>query len=181
MQPEHLDAVSSTCREAATSTISIQTSLCNVTNKSQVQEALSSADEIANKTSGYKASILINCAGITRDAKVSNISDGDWDDVIGVNLKGTFYTCQAFCQTDRVLSILNSKTGGGSIINIGSVASKYGNIGQCNYSASKGGVVGLTRSLAKEMALLSFKVAQHNGGHIIPAMRVNCIHPGRYL
>lgn len=156
------------------------TSLCNVVDKSQVREAFAAADQIASETSDSKASILVNCAGITRDAKVSNISDKDWEDVLGVNLKGTFHTCQAFCKTDRVISLLKSENGGSpSIINVGSIVSTYGNVGQCNYAASKGGVVGLTRSLAKEMSMLSFKVAQSNGTQdFMPAVRVNCIQPG---
>jgi 3-oxoacyl-[acyl-carrier protein] reductase len=127
-----------------------------------------------------KASILVNCAGITRDGKISNISDREWEDVIGVNLRGTFNTCQAFCETERVVSLLTSgNRTGGSIVNIGSIVSKYGNAGQVNYSASKGGVVGLTRSLAKEMALLSCKIAGSNGTNMrMPAVRVNCIQPG---
>ena len=182
VHPDRLDAVASACRQVTTpSKISVQTSLCNVTDKSRVREAILAADRIANEASGCNASILVNCAGITRDAKVSNISDSDWEDVIGVNLKGTFHACQAFCETERVVSLLTAENGGGgSIVNMGSIVSKYGNLGQCNYSASKGGVVGLTRSLAKEMAVLSCKVNENNGEvrHCIPAMRVNCIQPG---
>lgn len=178
-----MTAVASSCRESSISNpdTSIQTFLCNVTEKSQVEEAILIADEMAYKTSGLKASILINCAGITRDSKVSNISSQDWEEVIGVNLKGTFHTCQAFCETERVNSLLTNGVGG-SIINIGSIVSKYGNVGQCNYSASKGGVTGLTRSLAKEMALLSYKVAQSNSTQEgLPALRVNCIQPGEHV
>lgn len=117
---DHLDAVASACHQATASKILVQTSLCNVTDKSPVQEAILAADRIANEASGSKASILINCAGITRDAKVTNISDSDWEDVIGVNLKGTFHTCQAFCETQRVVSLLTAENGGsGSIVNIG--------------------------------------------------------------
>jgi NAD(P)-dependent dehydrogenase (short-subunit alcohol dehydrogenase family) len=177
VQASHLDSVVSSCRDATSSDLSIQTSLCNVADKSQVQTAISAADNIAYGVSGTKASILVNCAGITRDAKISNISDTDWEDVLGVNLKGTFYMCQAFCQTDRAVSLLTSGNGG-SIINIGSIVSEYGNVGQCNYAASKGGVVGLTRALAKEMALLSFKVAQSNADLQMLPIRVNCIQPG---
>ncbi|KAL7515223.1 hypothetical protein ACHAXN_012631 [Cyclotella atomus] len=178
VQADHLIAVVSSCREATSSNISIQTSLCNVVDKSQVQNSMFVADNIAHGVSGSKASILVNCAGITRDAKISNISDTDWEEVLGVNLKGTFNMCQAFCETDRAVSLLTSGNNGGSIINIGSIVSTYGNVGQCNYAASKGGVVGLTRALAKEMALLSFKVAQSKEHMQMSAIRVNCIQPG---
>lgn len=178
VQADHLIAVVSSCREATSSNISIQTSLCNVVDKSQVQNSMFAADNIAHGVSGSKASILVNCAGITRDAKISNISDTDWEEVLGVNLKGTFNMCQAFCETDRAVSLLTSGNNGGSIINIGSIVSTYGNVGQCNYAASKGGVVGLTRALAKEMALLSFKVAQSKEHMQMSAIRVNCIQPG---
>lgn len=183
VQAESLNAVASACFESTSSEILIQTSLCDVANKSQVRETISTADYIAAETSGStsnKASILVNCAGITRDAKISNISDGDWEDVISINLEGTFHTCQSFCETERIVSLLTSGNGmGGSIINIGSIVAEYGNVGQVNYAASKGGVVGLTRSLAKEMALLSVKIAENNStGDIMPAVRVNCIQPG---
>ena len=65
--------------------------------------------------------------------------------------------CQAFCKPNRLNSLLLDSRIGGSIINIGSIVSNYGNVGQVNYAASKGGVLGLTRSLAKEMASLSVK------------------------
>lgn len=174
-----MKAVASECHEAASNnTISIRTAQCNVISKSQVQEAMDAADQMASETYGSKSSILVNCAGITRDAKVSNISDKDWEDVLGVNLKGTFHACQVFCDIDRVANLLKSGNGG-SIINVGSIVSGYGNVGQCNYAASKGGVVGLTRSLAKEMALLAFNVAHGNDTQSsVPAVRVNCIQPG---
>eukprot|EP00804_Cyclotella_cryptica_P022327 CCRYP_015605-RA/>CCRYP_015605-RA protein AED:0.06 eAED:0.06 QI:171/0.5/0.33/1/1/1/3/122/315 len=184
VQRNDLNSVASACCQATSYNISIQTSLCDVVDKSHVNEAIAQADRIAmgtSQSSCNKASILVNSAGITRDGKVSNISDRDWEDVIQVNLRGTFNTCQAFCETERVVSLLTSGNRvGGSIINIGSVVSQYGNVGQVNYSASKGGVVGLTRSLAKEMALLSCKIAEENNGtnRITPAVRVNCIQPG---
>jgi NAD(P)-dependent dehydrogenase (short-subunit alcohol dehydrogenase family) len=137
------------------------------------------------------ASILVNCAGITRDARLANLSNEDWDSVLNVNLKGTFLMCQQFCKIERINTLLSPTGGtGGSVINIGSIISNYGNIGQVNYAASKGGVVGLTRALAKEMAILSRKSAtpvdfvsgnEYAGVKaIIPlSVRVNCIQPGK--
>lgn len=137
------------------------------------------------------ASILVNCAGITRDARLANLSIEDWDSVLDVNLKGTFLMCQEFCDARRIDELLMRGGGtGGSIINIGSIVSNYDNVGQVNYAASKGGVVGLTRALAKEMALFSWKSATSvdiRGGNnsvgveaiIPPTVRVNCIQPGK--
>ena len=212
-QHDKLKEVELACHKVATHQITISHSLCDVTNKSQVQQCISKADEIAthsstsSSSSPIAASILVNCAGITRDAKIANISNEDWDNVLDINLKGTFLMCQAFCEPNRLTSLLlsgnddnatnnsNNHMGkGGSIINIGSIVSNYGNIGQVNYAASKGGVLGLTRSLAKEMASLSWKVTNNNSNSVgcvgnndndseqyivpRPTVRVNCIQPG---
>lgn len=116
---------------------------CNVASKAQVQTLI--------KAGGDEASILVNCAGITRDAFITKMTEQDYDDVLDINLKGTFLTCQEFLSPDRGLQ-------GGSIINVGSVVSEQGNIGQTNYAASKGGVLGLTRALAKEAAFRRIRV-----------------------
>ena len=185
---DKLESVADECRETtANNGILVETSLCNVTNKTQVIDAISCADELASTAASSSASILVNCAGITRDARIGNLSDTDWDDVLDVNLKGTFLMCQEFCDPERISSHLMSGNNA-SIINIGSIVSKYGNIGQVNYAASKGGVVGLTRSLAKEMASFSWKVNTDFWGDkgaaeveetVPPMVRVNCIQPGK--
>jgi NAD(P)-dependent dehydrogenase (short-subunit alcohol dehydrogenase family) len=97
---------------------------CNVTSRAQVQELIRAGD-----TFSAPASILVNCAGITRDSFVTNMEDRDWDQVLDVNLKGTFLLCQEFLSAERALH-------GGSIINVGSVVSEKGNMGQANYAAS---------------------------------------------
>ncbi|KAL7464390.1 hypothetical protein ACHAXS_004747 [Conticribra weissflogii] len=171
----NLSATISECRRIAPFDVSIEATICDVTNKSQVRCAVQKADDLAlvnSNCAAAKASILVNSAGITKDAKISNLSDADWDNVLGVNLKGTFLMCQAFCNPDRLANMGDCL--GGSIINIGSIVSKCGNIGQVNYASSKGGVVGLTRSLAKEMASLSLR----SSNETIPIIRVNCIQPG---
>ncbi len=89
--------------------------------------------------------IIVNNAGITRDTLLPVMSDEQWDDVIATNLRGTFLFCRA---ASRVMM----KQRYGRIINISSVSGLIGNPGQTNYSASKAGVIGLTRSLAKELA-----------------------------
>ncbi len=89
--------------------------------------------------------ILVNNAGITRDTLLPAMSDEQWDDVINTNLRGAFLFCRAASQ--RMM-----RARYGRIINISSVSGLVGNAGQTNYSASKAGMIGLTRSLAKELA-----------------------------
>ncbi len=89
--------------------------------------------------------ILVNNAGINRDKLMLMMKEADYDDVLGVNLKG------AFLATKQVYSIMMKKRCG-KIINMSSVAGVMGNAGQTNYSASKAGLIGLTKSVAKELA-----------------------------
>lgn len=89
--------------------------------------------------------ILVNNAGITRDALVLRMKDDDWDTVMDINLKGTF-----LCSKEAVK--LMTKQQYGKIISISSVVAFTGNPGQVNYSASKAGIVGLTKTIAKEYA-----------------------------
>lgn len=92
-----------------------------------------------------KIDILVNNAGITRDKLMLRMSEEDWDAVINVNLKGAFNTIKA-------VSRIMAKQRYGKIINISSVVGVMGNAGQTNYSASKAGLIGLTKSVAKEFA-----------------------------
>ena len=90
--------------------------------------------------------VLVNSAGITRDNFLLKLSDDDFDEVLKVNLKGTFYTTKTAANE----MIEGGVSDGGSIINISSLIGKIGNIGQCNYSASKAGVTALTKTAAME-------------------------------
>jgi 3-oxoacyl-[acyl-carrier protein] reductase len=90
--------------------------------------------------------ILVNNAGITRDGLALRMKDEDWQDVLAVNLSGAFY-----CARAALRAILKQRQSG-RIINIGSVVGSMGNPGQVNYVASKAGLVGLTKALAKEVA-----------------------------
>lgn len=92
-----------------------------------------------------KIDILVNNAGITRDAMTRKMTDEMWDLVIDINLKGVF-------NLTRYVGPMMEELGGGSIINIASVVGEYGNIGQANYAASKAGVIGLSKTWAKEFA-----------------------------
>ncbi len=91
-----------------------------------------------------RVDILVNNAGITRDNLLARISDQDWDDVLNVNLKGAFNCCKAVARPMM-------KQRYGRIVNITSVVGLAGNAGQANYASSKAGLIGLTKTLAKEL------------------------------
>lgn len=103
--------------------------------------------------------ILVNCAGITRDAMTKKMTEEQFDQVVAVNLKGVW-------NLTRLIGPAMQTQKSGSIINISSVVGIFGNIGQANYAATKAGVIGMTRSWAKEFAL--------KGGNV----RVNAVAPG---
>ena len=92
-----------------------------------------------------RVDILVNNAGITRDGLIMRMSDADWDIVLATNLKGAFNFTRALSR-----SLLKQRSG--RIINIASVIGLIGNAGQCNYSASKAGLIGFTKAAAREMA-----------------------------
>jgi len=117
----------------------------NVADKAQVQQLFARVVERFGAID-----VLVNNAGIIRDNLISNISEQDWDQVLDVNLKGAFLCCQAAFPT------LKSQRSG-KIVNIVSRA-WLGSIGQANYTASKGGLVSLTRSLALEFARFQINV-----------------------
>ncbi len=112
----------------------------DVTNSSQVQDM---TDKILDKFN--KIDILINNAGITKDNLLLRMSEEDWDKVIAVNLKGTF-VCT------KTVSKVMLKQRFGKIVNLASIIGIMGNAGQANYAASKAGIIGLTKSVAKELA-----------------------------
>jgi 3-oxoacyl-[acyl-carrier protein] reductase len=92
-----------------------------------------------------KVDILVNNAGVTRDGLLMRMSDADWDTVLNTNLKGAFLVTKAFSR-----AMIKARSG--RIINISSVIGLIGNAGQCNYAASKAGLIGFTQSAAKELA-----------------------------
>lgn len=95
--------------------------------------------------------VLVNNAGITRDGLIVRMSDDDWSSVIGTNLSGAFFLTRAASKTMM-------KQRSGSIVNIASVVGLVGNAGQANYAAAKAGLVGLTKSVARELAPRSVRV-----------------------
>ena len=88
--------------------------------------------------------ILVNNAGLTRDGLIARMPDDDWRAVLDTNLSGAFYTCRAVAR-----SMMRRRSG--SIVNVSSIVGLHGNPGQTNYSASKAGLIGLTKALAREL------------------------------
>lgn len=107
--------------------------------------------------------VLVNNAGITRDGLLLRMSEDQWDAVITVNLKSAFNFCHA------VVPVMMRQKGG-SIINMSSVVGVGGNAGQCNYSASKAGMIGLAKSIAKEMGAKGIRANAIAPGFIITEM-----------
>ena len=95
--------------------------------------------------------IMVNNAGITKDGLLMRMSDADWEAVLDVNLKGTFFFTRAVSRPMLKNKDASGNPCGGSIINIASVVGIMGNAGQANYTASKGGVIALTKTTAKEL------------------------------
>jgi len=113
---------------------------CDVTDSERVSAVV---DEVVKTWGGLD--ILVNNAGITKDTLILRMKDDQWDAVININLRGTFLFTRSAAR-----ALMKSQRG--RIINIASVAGIMGNPGQSNYSASKAGVIGLTRTVAKELA-----------------------------
>lgn len=136
-----------------------------------VKVDVTKADEVeylfeeTNKAFG-KVDVLVNNAGITRDNLLIRMKEEEWDSVIAVNLKGSF-NCL------RVAAKLMMKQREGKIINIASVVGVMGNAGQANYSASKGGLISLTKSAAKELAARGVTVNAVAPGYIETEMTKN--------
>ena len=134
------DALNATKKEIEALGRKAETFVVDVTSLSQVEE-------MVNKTLDKfkKIDILINNAGITRDALIVRMSEQDFDSVIAVNLKGTFNCTKA-------LAKVMMKQRYGKIVSIASIIGIMGNAGQANYAASKAGIIGITKSVAKELA-----------------------------
>jgi 3-oxoacyl-[acyl-carrier protein] reductase len=128
---------------------------CDLANKEQVAKLIDDAVKLV----GGRLDILVNNAGLTRDNLLMVMKDEQWDEVIAVNLTSTFMLMRAASR-----HMMRAKSGYGRIINIASVSGIFGNPGQGNYAASKAGMIGMTKSLARE-------VAQRG-------ITANCIAPG---
>lgn len=119
---------------------------CDVSDHAAVEELVGAAERELGPVD-----VLVNCAGITRDGLLLSMPVADWQAVLDTNLTGTFNTC-------RVLSFPFAKRRRGTIVNVSSVSGVYGQRGQANYSASKAGIHGMSKALAKELAGLGIRV-----------------------
>lgn len=118
-------------------------------NVADEEEITQLVEEIVKEAEGID--ILVNNAGITRDKLVFRMSGKDWNDVISINLNSAFYL-------SKTVSRHMMKQRSGAIINMASIVGVIGNGGQCNYSASKAGLIGLTKSLARELGSRNIRV-----------------------
>ncbi len=129
-----------TAKEITSERDGVTTFVCNVAKREDCENVVTKTME-----SFGKIDILVNNAGITRDNLVLRMKEEEWDAVLNVNLKGIFYFIKAVIRP-------MFKARYGRIVNLASVVGQYGNPGQANYAASKGGVMAMTKSMAKEFA-----------------------------
>ncbi|MCP4180543.1 MAG: 3-oxoacyl-[acyl-carrier-protein] reductase [bacterium] len=140
--------------EAEHSQKNVRHEILNVTDRNAVKQLITKLNDEFGQID-----VLVNNAGINRDALMVKMTEDQWDAVIDVNLKGVFNMTQAVAP----FMIKNRK---GSIVSLSSVVGLYGNIGQTNYAATKGGVISMTKTWAKELARKGAQV------------RSNCVAPG---
>lgn len=130
-------------------------------NVAKLEEVTRGVEELCRKFE--RLDVLVNNAGITRDNLMIRMSEQEWNDVLAVNLTGVFNGLKA---ASRVMM----RQRGGSIVNIASVVGIVGNAGQANYSASKAGVIGLTKTAARELAKRNVRVNAVAPGYIMTRM-----------
>ena len=152
------DVVMETEKELAALGVKVKAYASNAANFEETHQVV---DEIV-KDFG-RIDILVNNAGITKDTALKRMTEEQWDAVINVNLKSVFNFTKA-------VQPVMWKQAGGSVINMSSVVGVSGNANQCNYSASKAGIIGFTKSAAKEMGVRNIRHNAIAPGFIITAM-----------
>lgn len=135
-----VDKIKAAIPSAKSDTVQVEGLACNVASAEEVEKTVAAVLEKFKRID-----ILVNCAGITRDVPLGVMKDEEWDDVIAINLRGPFLFTRACTKPMR-------RAKKGRIINITSISGLMGNKGQANYSASKAGLIGFTRTAAKELA-----------------------------
>ena len=135
------EAAESLTKEIEGLGVRVLASQCDVSNTEAAAEMVKQVKETFDRID-----FLVNNAGVTRDNLILRMKEQDWDDVIDTNLKGAWNFAKA------VLRVMLRQDSGGSILNISSISGEVGMAGQSNYSASKAGMIGLTKALAKEVA-----------------------------
>ncbi|AJW41274.1 beta-ketoacyl-ACP reductase [Rhodococcus sp. 06-235-1A] len=140
------DAVTETLRQLEKFEVAVHHAPCDVSDGAAAEAFVDASVDALGEID-----VLVNCAGIVKDRPLALMTSAEWHDVIDTNLTGTFNFC-------RPLSYRFMKNRSGSIVNVSSIAGVYGNVGQTNYAASKAGIHGFSRSLAKEVARYGVRV-----------------------
>jgi 3-oxoacyl-[acyl-carrier protein] reductase len=144
-------------QEAAQAVASETGGLAVQADVSSPKEAARLVEEVESQLGDVD--LLVNNAGVTRDTLIARMSDEDWEIVVDTNLRGTFNTCRAVAR-----KMLRQRAG--SIVNLSSVVGLHGNPGQANYAASKAGIIGLTKALARELGSRGVRVNAIAPGYI---------------
>ena len=156
-----MEQVKASAEEIAAVGVRVEGYVADVTNADQIASVMKDIHGAFGSID-----ILVNNAGITRDNLLVRMADEEWDSVLAINLRGAFV-----CTRAAARYMLKQKRG--RIINITSVVGVIGNAGQCNYSASKAGMIGLTKSAARELASRNINVNAIAPGYVKTAMTDN--------
>ena len=155
---QNQERLAATAEKVAATGCRVQSHALNISQAESVQKMVEAVQQ-----SWGRIDIMVNNAGITRDGLIIRMSEQDWDEVMAVNLKSVF-----LCS--RAVARIMMKQRAGAIINISSIIGLIGNPGQGNYSASKGGIISFTKSIARELASRNIRANAIAPGFIATAM-----------
>ncbi|HMO50771.1 MAG TPA: 3-oxoacyl-[acyl-carrier-protein] reductase [Kiritimatiellia bacterium] len=155
---QNQERLAATAEKVAATGRRVQSHALNISQAESVQKMVEAVQQ-----SWGRIDIMVNNAGITRDGLIIRMSEQDWDEVMAVNLKSVF-----LCS--RAVARIMMKQRAGAIINISSIIGLIGNPGQGNYSASKGGIISFTKSIARELASRNIRANAIAPGFIATAM-----------